>query len=153
RRSTAIIRSTHRPTSCRRCVVSSTNRGSGRSSVLRSRLEASMKRVLLSLGAVAIVASAWQTAAKSPDANEIISMERAAIDRGGHGDPRGYLEIYAPDATYFDPTQEARLDGLDSLTRMLGPWTGKIRIDRYELRNPKVQWHGDAAILTFNLVN
>ena len=87
------------------------------------------------------------------DADQIIAMERAALDRWGNGDPQGYLEIYAPDATYFDPTLEARVDGLESLNRLLVPWTGKIKIDRYEILNPNVQWHGDAAVLTFNIVN
>ena len=87
------------------------------------------------------------------ETDEIIAMERAALDRWGNGDPRGYLEIMAPDVTYFDPGQEARIDGLRSMHDLLIPWTGKIKIDRYEMLNPTVQRHGDAAILTFNLVN
>ena len=87
-----------------------------------------------------------------PDTNEIIAMERAALDRWGKGDPRGYLEIMAREVTYFDPGQDARVDGLEAMTELLVPWTGKIRIDRYEMLNPGVQVHGDAAILTFNLV-
>ena len=42
---------------------------------------------------------------------EIIALERAALDRWGAGDPSGYLEISAPDVTYFDPFLERRLDG------------------------------------------
>lgn len=33
----------------------------------------------------------------------IIALERAALDRWGKGDPKGFLETYAPDVTYFDP--------------------------------------------------
>ena len=87
------------------------------------------------------------------DATEIIAMERAALDRWGNGDPRGYLEIMAAEVTYFDPIQEARVDGLESMNDLLVPWTGKIKIDRYEMLNPSVQRHGDVALLTFNLVN
>ena len=87
------------------------------------------------------------------DASAIIAMERAALDRWGAGDPYGYLEIMAPEVTYFDPIQERRIDGLDAMTAMLVSWTGKIQVDRYEMVSPLVQQHGDAALLTFNLVS
>ena len=87
------------------------------------------------------------------DANAIIAMERAALDRWGVGDPRGYLDIMAPEATYFDPFQERRLDGLRAITALLEPLTGKISVDRYDMVRPLVQQHGDAALLTFNLVS
>jgi ketosteroid isomerase-like protein len=87
------------------------------------------------------------------DANAIIAMERAALDRWGAGDPRGYLEIMAPDVTYFDPVQERRVDGLRAITALLESWTGKIKVDRYDMVSPMVQQHTDAALLTFNLVS
>jgi ketosteroid isomerase-like protein len=87
------------------------------------------------------------------DAPDIIALERAALDRWGRGDPQGYLEIMAPEVTYFDPSLDARIDGVERLRDLLVPWTGKIKIDRYEMVNPTVQLHGDAALLTFNLVN
>ena len=85
--------------------------------------------------------------------NEIVALERGALDRWGHGDPHGYLEIMAPEVTYFDPTQPRRLDGLQAMKDLLEPLTGKIRVDRYDMLNPAVQRHGDAALLTFNLVS
>jgi hypothetical protein len=33
----------------------------------------------------------------------IIGLEKAALERWNHGDPSGYLELYAPDVVYFDP--------------------------------------------------
>jgi uncharacterized protein (TIGR02246 family) len=87
------------------------------------------------------------------DADQIIRMERAALDRWGKGDPQGYLEIMAPEETYFDPTQEKRVDGLDALKAVILPFTGKIKIDRYEMIDPKVQASGDIAVLTFNLIS
>src|SRR5687768_2711800 len=87
------------------------------------------------------------------DANDVIAMERAALDRWGAGDPRGYLEIMADEVTYFDPVQERRIDGLAAMTVMLEGWTGKIQVDRYDMVRPLVQAHGDAALLTFNLVS
>jgi hypothetical protein len=59
----------------------------------------------------------------------------------------------APEVTYFDPTQNGRVDGLAAMNNLLVPITGKIKIDRYDMVNPKVQRHGDVAVLTSNLVN
>lgn len=39
------------------------------------------------------------------------------------------------------------------MTALLTPVRGKIRIDRYEMLNTKVQRHGDVAVLTYNIVN
>ena len=83
----------------------------------------------------------------------IIAMERAALDRWGKGDPGGYLEITASDASYFDPIQDKRIDGLDALRAMLAPFVGKIKVDRYDMIDPRVQEYGDAALLTFNLIS
>ena len=87
------------------------------------------------------------------DPNQLVAMERAALDRWGAGDPLGYLEIMAPEVTYFDPSQERRVDGLRAMTDLLVPLTVKIKVDRYDIVSPLVQQHGDAAILTFNLVS
>src|SRR6266567_2210218 len=51
----------------------------------------------------------------------IIALERGALDRWGKGDPQGYLELYAPDITYFDPTQERRVDGAAAMQTLYGP--------------------------------
>jgi hypothetical protein len=88
------------------------------------------------------------------DASElIIAMEIAALERWGKGDPSGFLEICAPDVVYFDPTLEHRIDGIDELTRYYEAIRGKVSISRFELINPVVQFAGDAAVLTFNLVS
>jgi len=84
-------------------------------------------------------------------ATNVISIERAALDRWGHGDPTGFLETYAPEVTYFDVVTERRLDGYDSMTDYYRPLTGKIKISRYEMIGPRVQRHGDVAVLTYNL--
>ena len=83
---------------------------------------------------------------------KIIAMERAALDRWGKGDPQGYLDTMDSDLTYFDPIQEKRLDGLAAMKEFIRPFTGKIKTDRYEMINPKVQRDGNVAVLTFNLL-
>jgi ketosteroid isomerase-like protein len=87
------------------------------------------------------------------DAAAVIALERIALDRWGQGDPGGYLELYAPEVTYFDPGQAARIDGLDAMTALYAPFAGQIRVDRYDMIAPKVQRHGEVAVLTFNLVS
>jgi len=83
----------------------------------------------------------------------VIGMERAALRRWCDGDPSGYLEISAPEVTYFDPFRPARLDGLDALTALYGSLRGMIDAPRFELINPRVQEHGDAVVLSFNYVS
>ena len=83
----------------------------------------------------------------------IIALERAALDRWGNGDPQGYLESYAPDVTYFDPIQDRRVDGADAMRKYLEPFTGKIKVARYDMLGPKVQHFGDAAVLSYNLIS
>jgi uncharacterized protein (TIGR02246 family) len=83
----------------------------------------------------------------------IIAMERAALERWGKGDPQGYLEIFDADITYFDPMQEKRIDGIDAMKAMFAPITGKVSVSRFDMIDPRVQVHGDIALLTFNLVS
>jgi len=83
---------------------------------------------------------------------KILRLEKDALDRWGKGDPSGYLEISAPEVTYFDPFIEQRLNGLDALSSYYESLRGKVHIDNYEFIDPRVTVHGDVAILTFNLL-
>jgi ketosteroid isomerase-like protein len=109
--------------------------------------------ILTAAGVSAIAASGPTAATQSDPDAEVIATERAAIQRWGKGDPGGFLETYAPEVTYFDPTQERLIDGLPAMTAYLTPLRGKISIDRFELLNPKVQRYGDIAVLSYNIVN
>lgn len=84
---------------------------------------------------------------------KIIAMEKTALDRWNHGDPSGYLEIYADDVCYFDSTTEARIDGLENLTKYYESLRGKVHVDKDEMINPKVQAVENMAVLTFNLIS
>lgn len=115
-----------------------------------------MKRLMLTIVMVALVLVAMlghHVAADDYSPDKIIALERAALDRWIKGDPQGYLQIMAPEVTYFDPMQEKRVDGLNAIKEMLKPFTGKIKVDRYEMINPKVQRDGHVAVLTFNLIS
>jgi len=84
---------------------------------------------------------------------EIIRLERGALDRWARGDPSGFLELSSADVVYFDPFLECRLDGFEALKNYYESLRGKVKIDRYELINPRVELCGDAAVLTFNYVS
>ena len=83
----------------------------------------------------------------------LITLESAALERWGNGDPSGFLEICAPDVVYFDPYQEVRIDGLEALTQCYKKIWGQVYFDRFELLNPCVQTDGELAVLTFNYVS
>ncbi len=87
------------------------------------------------------------------DPQEIIALERGALDRWGKGDPQGFFDIMAAEQTYFDPMTDKRIDGQEALKKYIAPFTGKISIERAEMIDPKVQRVGDLAVLTFNLTD
>jgi ketosteroid isomerase-like protein len=89
----------------------------------------------------------------SATANDLLNLERAALDRWGKGDPAGVLELYAPEITYFDPVTASRIDGYAAMEEYYRPWVGKIRIARSEILNPQIVVHDTMALVTYNLVN
>jgi uncharacterized protein (TIGR02246 family) len=108
-----------------------------------------MAFVLMVLG----TAMTFGQQARGTVADAIVTLERGALDRWGRGDPSGYLELYSSDATYFDPMQEKRVDGLGALKEVLEPIKGKVKVDRYEMIAPRVDRAGDLAVFTYNLVS
>ncbi|MCD8262066.1 MAG: hypothetical protein LUD15_11805 [Bacteroides sp.] len=47
--------------------------------------------------------------------------------------------------------QEKRLDGFAAISDLYESLRGKGKVDKYEIKNPKVQLYGETAILTYNL--
>jgi len=86
-------------------------------------------------------------------AAEIIALEKAMLDRWGTGDTDSFLELAAPDITYFDPSMEKRLDGREAFEKFLAPLKGTFRVPRYEIIDPKVQVYGGAAVLSYNMID
>ncbi len=84
---------------------------------------------------------------------QIVQLEKQALQRWCQGDPSGFLEISANDVVYFDPFIERRIDGLAALTDYYEGLRGQIRAERFESLNPLVQLIGSAAVLTFNFVS
>lgn len=103
----------------------------------------------------AVPALAAVTAAGPGDdpADEIIAMEKAMLDRWGTGDTDGFLGLAAPEITYFDPSLEKRLDGREAFAKFLAPLKGTFRVPKYDMVDPKVQVLGQAAVLSYNMVD
>ncbi|MBI2817959.1 MAG: DUF4440 domain-containing protein [Acidobacteria bacterium] len=123
-----------------------------------------MRKLLLSITVIVYVGfggscrNAAQLQGDSVDSllKELVTLERSALDRWVKLDPEGYLSLMAPDVTYFDPTTETRIDGLQAMQKRLEPiknLTLPFKDPRYEMIDPKVQRYGDVALLTFNLTN
>lgn len=83
---------------------------------------------------------------------EIIALERSALDKWAQSNTGGYIDISAEDITWFDftPGAQLRIDGLEAVRNYLAPFVGQIPPHTYEMVNPKVQVYGNTAILTFH---
>jgi hypothetical protein len=57
----------------------------------------------------------------NPLLEELVALERSALDRWIRLDPQGYLDAAAPEITYFDPTTERCVDGWEALQMRLAP--------------------------------
>ena len=80
---------------------------------------------------------------------KIITLERKALDKWSKGDPVGFSENFAIDATYFDDiAAHGRVDSIEEISKYFKSLDGKIPAHKYELVDPKVQLYGDIAILT-----
>jgi ketosteroid isomerase-like protein len=124
-----------------------------------------MKRVVVVavLAAGMIAAATWGVlppaqaqGASAPTLDQILKLERAALDRWVRLDPQGYLDLYARDVTYFDPQRDKRIDGLEAMTALLAPIKNMkppFTNPRYDMIAPRLQIHGEAALLTYNLVS
>jgi len=109
--------------------------------------------LLTILPAFAMIGAA-QTANPADDPTaEIIALEKAMLDRWVTGDTYSLIELAAPEITYFDPSLEKRLNGREAFERFLAPLKGTFRVPRYEIIDPKVQVYGEAAVLSYNMVD
>jgi ketosteroid isomerase-like protein len=80
---------------------------------------------------------------------ELMALESAAMERWRQGDPWGFTELCAPDVTYFDTGTPQRLNGLEALKAEYAAREGQIHYDVMEFIDPRVQSHGDMAVLLY----
>ena len=84
---------------------------------------------------------------------ELLSLERAAMDRWRRGDSWGFAELSADELTYFDPDTLRRIDGLLALKAEFARREDKMRCDMVEFVDPHVQAYGDAAVLSYRCLS
>ena len=106
--------------------------------------------VAIVAGLLAVACVATVVHIEEDVAATIIALEKGALDRWGQGDPMGFVEIAAPQITYFDPDVELRVDGIEAFTELMEGIKGKIFMDGYELLNPTVEIADEIAVLSFN---
>jgi ketosteroid isomerase-like protein len=82
--------------------------------------------------------------------NEILSLEKQAMERWRNGDPWGFVELSAEDVTYVDPNLTSPIIGLKKYQDYMRPVIGQIHYERSEFIEPKVVQIGNAAVLSYN---
>lgn len=81
---------------------------------------------------------------------DILSLEKAAMERWRNGDPWGFIEITAEEIIYMDVGQTRPVVGLEAFTAYMRQFEGKINFQRAEFIEPRVTVIGDAAVLSYN---
>lgn len=80
---------------------------------------------------------------------ELMRLESAAMERWRKGDPQGFIELYAPQVTYFDTGTPQRLNGLEAMRAEMAEREGKIHYDVMEFIDPRVHLQGNLAVLFY----
>ena len=83
-------------------------------------------------------------------AEQIVAMERAALDLSDAGDVKGFLDISSPDVVYQDPALTKPIVGLEALTAYYAKFPNNGEPSQGEMKNTQVQVYGDTAILSFH---
>ena len=115
-------------------------------------MEEIMKKNLFKIFQIFVLFCISLSANDSP-CQEILKLEKTALDRWQNGDVYGFIELSAENISYFDPSLEIRLDGKRVFKAYLGPLFKKFKIYRYEILNPKIYCNGSLGVLCFNLHN
>ncbi len=84
---------------------------------------------------------------------ELMALESKAMERWRKGDPWGFIEISAPDVTYFDTGTEQRIDGREALSAEYAEREGKIFYDVMDFIDPRVQVCGQLASLFYRFLS
>lgn len=86
-------------------------------------------------------------------AEQIIALEKGALDKWFNGDSSGYIELWSENNfSYFDGVFDHRIDTHEEILAFVkSVIDGKLYAKSYEFENPRVQFGGDMAVLTYQL--
>ncbi len=110
-----------------------------------------MKKTVMVLACAAVL---WMAPARGADdgtAQEILALERQAMDGWLEGDPDPMLAILDPEITYIHDGVGARLEGLPAVKELFTAYRGTALFSSYQILTPKVRVLGDVAILSYQL--
>jgi hypothetical protein len=108
-------------------------------------------RMLGLVGALTVQVSACRLdpAGQADAEAAILAQERRALEQWAQGNPLGYLDVDAPDVTYFDDIgAHSRVEGIEAMRAYLSSLRERIPPHRYEILDPRIQLYGDMGILT-----
>jgi ketosteroid isomerase-like protein len=81
----------------------------------------------------------------------VVELEREALEQFGRGDVDGPIALCSDVITYFDPLVDQRIEGRQALAAYYEAARGRTQYLRFDVIEPRVQAHGDTAILTYVL--
>jgi uncharacterized protein (TIGR02246 family) len=84
---------------------------------------------------------------------EVMALEASAMERWRKGDPWGFIEISAPEVTYFDTGTPRRTNGREALKAEYAQREGKIFYDVMDFIAPRVQACGEMAVLAYRFLS
>ncbi len=111
-----------------------------------------MKIVLIFVMAAALCGARAFADSDAEVAQEIIGLERQAMDGWQNGNPDPLLALSDAEITYFHVMTDKRLDGLPAVKALYEKFRGTPLFDGYEIVDPKVQASGGVVVLTYIFV-
>ena len=82
---------------------------------------------------------------------QILALERQAMDGWLKGDPDPQLSATDSDIIFIHDVIQKRLEGRAAVKELYERYRGTPLFDSYEILNPMVRLAGDAAVLTYQL--
>lgn len=114
--------------------------------MVSNKTEVSELRPLFAL----LVLSSAALCADDP-AQEVLALERQAMNGWLAGDPGPQLAITGAEITYFHAMLDKRLTGLPAVKELFERYRGMPLFDSYEILDPKTSVSGDVVVLTYQL--
>ena len=85
-------------------------------------------------------------------AEYIIGLEKSALEKWFNGDVSGYAGLWSKHSfTYFDAVEIKRIEQFEDMAALLKRVEGKLKAETFEVRDPRVQFGQDMAVLTYQL--
>lgn len=85
-------------------------------------------------------------------AEYIIGLEQSALEKWFRGDISGYARLWSKRSfTYFDAVETKRMEQFEDMLPLLKRVEGNLKAESFEVRDPRVQFGQDMAVLTFQL--